>query len=167
MIRYTLSFVWTLVALQLVFGGLVFLLADLVWLALPATMLFLGLVWVAGRSFAQEPSGLRRPLGVLLRVTDRRSLTGAILTASIWQLPGLQGSLRFLTDTLGWTNYDGMTDLQDFAMETWHTALLPILAAVPVGLVDGYYARYYILLVVASPVLIACFVVAAATVRRR
>jgi hypothetical protein len=165
-IRYTLRFVGTLVALQLVFGGLVFLLSDLVWLALPATILFLGLVWVAGRTFVQGPSELRRPLGALSRVNARPSLTGAIVTALIWQLPGLQGSLRFLTDTRGWTAYDGITDLQDFAMETWHTALLPILTAVPVGLGDGYYARYYILLVAASPALVASFVIAAATARR-
>lgn len=144
--RYTV----TLVALQAVFGAIAFLLADLRLPSILVGLLFFGLVWAAGRAFATEGGGW----------------AGAAAAGLFWQMPGLQGSLRYLSDTLGWTAYDGITDLQDFAMESWHTVLLPQLAALPRGLVDGYYARYYIGLVLLSPCLVAAFTLAA-TFRRR
>lgn len=150
MIRQMLRYLGTLFALQAVFGGIVFFLSDVRVLALAGAIAFLALVWLAGRSFAADLD--RRPWPVA---------GAALLTGFLWQLPGYQGSLRFVTDTVGWTAYDGITDLQDFAMETWHTVLLPLLAAIPPGLVDNYYARYYIWLVLGAPLLTLCFAAAA------
>lgn len=152
MLRYSLRYAGMLFGLQAVFGALVFLLSDWFWLALPVTLLFCGLVWAAGRSFTAGAPGPHR--------------AAAWLTATAAQLPGLQGSLRFLTDRWGPSEYDGITDLQDFAMQTWHTVLLPLLTAIPVGLVEGYYARYYIALLLLSPLLVMLFAAAALWSRR-
>lgn len=150
MIRQVLRYLGTLLALQAVFGGIVFFLSDVRVLALAGSAAFLALVWVAGRGFADDLD--RRPGAVA---------GAAVVTGLLWQIPGYQGSLRFVTDTIGWSNYDGITDLQDFAMETWHTVLLPLLAALPPGVVDNYYARYYIVLVLGAPLLTLLFVAAA------
>lgn len=149
MVLRSLRYLGTLYAVQAVFGGIVFLLADFTWLSYLPALAFLVMVWLAGRAFAAE--GGRWP--------------GALLIGLLWQVPGLQGTLRFVSDRTGWTSYDGVTDLQDFAMETWHTVLLPLLSAIPRGLVEGYYARYYIALVAVSPLLILAFTLAAAAPR--
>ncbi len=146
--RTMFRYLGTLFALQAVFSMIVFLLSDFRWLAMAFSLLFLGVVFKAGRSFADDLRG-KYP-GAL-----------ALAVGLVWQLPGLQGTLRFISDTIGITQYDGVTDLMDFAMETWHTVLLPLLAAIPKGLVDGYYARYYIALVAGSPALILLFTLAA------
>jgi hypothetical protein len=43
----------------------------------------------------------------------------------------------------------------------WHTVALPLLSAIPPGVVGGYYARYYIALVWLSPCLILMLTAAA------
>lgn len=150
MIRQMLRYLGTLFALQAVFGGIVFFLSDVRVLALAGSVAFLALVWVAGRGLADDLDQRPGPVA-----------GAAFLTGLLWQIPGYQGSLRFASDTIGWSEYDGITDLQDFAMETWHTVLLPLLAAIPPGLVDNYYARYYIWLVLGAPLLTLLFVAAA------
>lgn len=147
--RRTLRYTGLLFALQAVFSGIVFMLSDIGWLALPVSMVYLALVWVAGRSYAAEGGGWQ----------------GAFLAGLLSQLSGLQGTVRSLSDMVGWTAYDGVTDLQDFAMETWHTVVLPLLASIPTGQVGGYYARYYIALLAASPLLIILFSLAASPLR--
>jgi len=42
-------------------------------------------------------------------------------------------------------------------MQTWHTAMLPLVGQISPGLISGYYARYYIALVAMSPLLIVLF----------
>lgn len=141
--RIILRYAAMLFALEAVFSGLTFLLTDFGWIAAVVAPLFLYTVWKAGASFAAE--------------WDRSCRSTALAAAAVGvlsQAPGLQGSVRFLTDTVGWTQYDGITDLQDFAMETWHTVFLPLLSALPVWRVAGYYAPYYIGVVLASPLLI-------------
>lgn len=145
LLRYT----GLLVALQAVFSGIVFLLSDVGWLAILISMGFLVLLWLAGRSYAAEGG----------------RWSGAMAAGLLAQLPGLQGTLRSFSDMIGWTSYDGVTDLQDFAMETWHTVLMPLLSTMPTGQVGGYYARYYIALLAASPLLVLLFSLAASPLR--
>lgn len=145
MAKQVLRYTGTLYALQAVFGGIVFLLSDFRWIALTFSLIFLGLVLRAGSSFAADGGGP----------------AGAVLTGLLWQVPGLQGTLRFISDRIGWTQYDGTTDLMDFAMETWHTVVLPQVGSIPPGLVDQYFARYYIALVAGSPLLALLFTLGA------
>lgn len=147
--RRILRYAGLLLALQAVFSGLVFLLSDIGWLALLVSLTYLALLWTAGRSYA----------------TDGGGWLGALLAGLLSQLPGLQGTARSLSDMIGWTAYDGVTDLQDFAMETWHTVVMPLLSSIPTGQVGGYYARYYIALLAASPLLISLFSLAASPLR--
>lgn len=151
-----LRYAVTLFALQVLFNGVVFLISDYQAVALLASLPFFALVWAAGRALAREGAS-RHPI---------TTAACAAAAALIWQLPGLQGTVRFLSDMVGWTQYDGITDLQDFAMQTWHTVALPLLAAIPPGQVGGYYARYYFGLLAASPLLVLLFVSAAATGQR-
>jgi len=145
--RISLRYLGTLYALQVVFSGIVFLLADYIWLSIPLGIGFLIMVGLTGRGLALETSHVRR----------RYLIPMALVVGSLWQLPGLQGTIRYVTDRMGVTAYDGVTDLQDFAMETWHTAVLPLLGQIPTGLIHGYYARYYIALVAMSPLLVLVF----------
>lgn len=147
--RHILRYSALLIAMEIVFSGIAFLLADWPWLAVLPAPAFIALVWVAGASFAAD---WERPRG--------STAVAAALIGLVWQLPGLQGSIRFLTDEVGWTAYDGITDLQDFAMQTWHTVFLTVFSHVG-GQVGGYYAVYYIGLVLASPLLILLFIGAA------
>lgn len=150
MIRQTVRLIGTLVGLQFVLGGVAFLLAEYRWLAMAVGLAFLALVALAGWSFAGEADQGRWP-----------SMLTVLLAGLIWQLPGLQGTVRYLSDTAGWTAYDGITDLQDFLMESWHTVSMPLLSVMPAGVVSGYYARYYIALVWLSPLLILLLTAAA------
>lgn len=150
MLRQCLRTLALLFGLQAVLGGIVFLLADFRWLALPIGMAFLVLVWITGVSLGR---GLDLPRPAALGISLILGLT--------WQIPGLQGTLRSFSDMRGWTAYDGVTDLQDFAMQTWHTVMLPVLASIPPGAVGGFYARYYIALLCLSPLLITLFTLAA------
>jgi hypothetical protein len=150
MFRQTLRLIGTLLALQFVLGGVAFFLADYRWIAAVVGLAFLVLVALTGWSFAGEVDQSRW-----------RTTLMVLLAGMIWQLPGLQGTVRYLSDTAGWTAYDGITDLQDFLMESWHTVALPLLSAIPPGVVGGYYARYYIALVWLSPCLILMLTAAA------
>lgn len=150
MIRPIVRLIGTLVALQFVLGGAAFLLADYRWIAIAVGLAFVALVALAGWSFAGEADQSRW-----------RSMLTVLLAGLIWQLPGLQGTLRYLSDTAGWTEYDGITDLQDFLMESWHTVAMPLLSVIPAGVVSGYYARYYVALVWLSPLLILLLIAAA------
>lgn len=143
-----LRYLGTLFALQVIFSMIVFLISDYRWLAVAGSLIFLGLVWKAGRSFGAETTGQWPP-------------ALALIVGLVWQIPGLQGSTGSLSDMLGFTDYNGITDLMDFGMETWHTAVLPLVAALPPGRVDGYYARYYIALLAMSPSLVLLFTLAA------
>jgi hypothetical protein len=134
----------TLIGLQVVLGAIAFLLADYRWAAGLVSLLFLVLIGLTWRSFATGWAWRHRWGAWMV----------AMLVGLVWQLPGLQGSVRYFTDTVGWTSYDGVTDLQDFAMETWHTIFLPLLALIPPGQVHRYYARYYMGLIYLSPVLV-------------
>lgn len=152
--RQVLRYALLLFALEAVASGLAFLLSDWAWLAVLVAPAFLWLVWMAGASFAAERDRPGAPwLGAL--------------AAALAQWPGLQGSVRFLTDTTGLTEYDGVTDLQDFLMQTWHTVFLPLLALLPNWRADGYYALYYVGVVVASPLLVVLFAAAAWMKQRR
>ncbi|HYF91614.1 MAG TPA: hypothetical protein VD969_05180 [Symbiobacteriaceae bacterium] len=153
--RLIMRYVGLLAAMEVVFSGIAFLLSDWPWLAALAAPVFVVLVWLTGVALAADRGCSRRAT----------ALTAAFI-ATIWQLPGLQGSIRFLSDTAGWTEYDGVTDLQDFLMQTWHTVFLPVLAHIG-GRAGGYYAAYYVGLVLASPLLILLFVCAALWKMRR
>lgn len=146
-----LRYLGTLFALQAVFGMLVFLLSDYRWVATIVSITFLGLIFMAGRSFGEDLLG-RAPVAL------------APIVGLVWQLPGLQGTVGSVSDMIGFTTYNGITDLMDFGMETWHTVLLPILAAIQSGQVDGYYARYYIALLALSPMLVLLFTLGATPV---
>jgi hypothetical protein len=142
--NHCVKHVSTLIGLQLVLGAIAFLLSDYPWASRLVSVLFLVLIGLTLRSFATGWAWRHR-WGAWM---------AALMVGLVWQLPGLQGSVRYLTDTLGWTTYNGVTDLQDFAMETWHTIFLPLLALVPSGQVHGYYARYYMGLIYLSPLLV-------------
>ncbi len=150
--RYTL----TLYGLQIVMAGLVFLLIDLTWVAIPLGLIFLALVWVAGRSLPGD-------LDVLPRWSHGLA---ALEIGLLWQFPGLLATNRFVRENLGRSEYDGLSDLFDFLAESWHLALMPLLSAIPAGTVDGYHARYYIALLAASPFLILLVLVAGLLPRR-
>jgi|GEM_PF-2945355 len=150
--RYTL----TLYGLQLVMAGLVFLLIDWTWVAIPLGLAFLALVWIAGRSLRGDLDSLPRwSHGIV-----------ALVIGLLWQVPGLLATNRFVRENSGLSPYDGLSDLLDFLAETWHLALMPILSAIPAGTVDGYHARYYIALLACSPVLILLFTCATLLPRR-
>lgn len=153
--RHILRYIALLIAMEIVFSGIAFLLADWPWLAVLPAPALIALVWLAGSNFAADWDRPRWS-----------TAAAATLIGLVWQVPGLQGSIRFLTDTVGWTEYDGVTDLQDFLMQTWHTVFLTVFSHVG-GQVDGYYAVYYIGLVLASPVLILLFLSAALWKLRR
>ncbi|HEY3366051.1 MAG TPA: hypothetical protein VGK74_13420 [Symbiobacteriaceae bacterium] len=156
--RKLLQAVVALVLLQVVMGGITFLAADYRPVAVLVGLGFLALVWVAGRGFGRDADP---GPGRTAQHGPGRTAAQALLAGLLWQLPGLQGSIRFATDQVGWTAYDGITDLQDFLMETWHTVLMPLLGVLPAGQVAHYYARYYILLVAVSPFLVLLFACAA------
>lgn len=164
LLRQIIRYVGSLYALQIVLAGLVFLLVDIRWLSILVGLLFLVLVGVAGRSLAGDLDGDRRPL-----TFGRRTAHGltALVIGLLWQVPGLLATVRFVQEEMGLVEYDGLSDLMDFLAETWHMALMPLLAAIPPGSVDGYHARYYFALLATSPALILLLVVASLTVRRR
>jgi hypothetical protein len=151
MVKHCLRLLGSLFALQLLFSAIVFLVSS--W-QLPALVLGLGFLYLITR--------VARQFGAQVRKTEgHRARAWAFFTGLIWQLPGLQGSVRFVTDQIGWTSYDGMTDLQDFGMETWHTVLLPLAAQIPSGWTVGIYAPYYLALLLASPLLVVLLTTAA------
>lgn len=164
MIRQLLRYVGTLIGLQIVSSGLAYALIDIPWLSIPLALGFLALVWVAGRSLPADLDGDRHPLTV-----GRRAVHAglALVIGLLWQFPGLLAPVRFLREELGLALYDGTSDLYDFACESWHLNLMPLLAAIPAGTVDGYHARYYIGLLSASPLLILLFLVAVLWPRQR
>lgn len=141
--RMILRYAGVLFALEAVASGLTFLLSDFGWVAALVAPAFLYMLWRAGASFAADWGGSRGSTAL-----------AAAAAGLLAQVPGLQGSLRFLSDTIGWSQYDGITDLQDFAMETFHTVFLPLLSALPVWRVAGYYAPYYIGIALASPLIV-------------
>lgn len=155
--RQILRYVGTLWGLQIVTSGFAHLIFDLRWLSIPLAVGFLVLVWIAGRSFPGDLYG-RRP-------GPRRRLwihgPAALLVGVLWQFPGLLAPIRFVQEEMGVAPYDGISDLYDFICETWHLNIMPLLAAIPPGTVDGYHARYYVGLLAASPALILLFLIAA------
>lgn len=157
MLRYGGS-LWLL---QAVAGALIHLAFDWIALALALTALYLGLAAAAavdlGRAYAR-PGGARR-------------LLTPLAVAVWWQLPALPGSINLLREQLGWTAYDGVSDLLDFAMQTWNTALMPALALLPArsGIAAAYgteLAGYYVGLAAAPPLLVAGFVTLSARAGR-
>lgn len=96
-----------------------------------------------------------------------RRAAGALLTASLWQLPALAGSMGWVGEAMGWAVYGATSDLLDFAMQSWSTVLMPLLAVLPVGRDPVFgLAWYYHGLVWGGPVLVLSFVVTAAWPRR-
>lgn len=140
------------------------MLFDRWWLSIPVALLFLGLVWVAGRSLPGNLDGDRHaPTG------RRRVAHGlvALLIGSVWQVLGLLATSRFVSEELGLAEYDGISDLLDFLAASWHMTLMPIFAAIPAGTVDGYHARYYFALLGSSPALVLLLALAAVLPHRR
>lgn len=159
-----IRYLGTLYGLQIVMSGLAYMVFDLWWLSMPIGLAFLALVWMAGRSLPADLDGDR--YGHLRARWPLHGLV-ALLVGSAWQVPGLLATVRFVREQLGVAEYDGVSDLLDFLCESWHMALLPLLAAIPAGTVDGYHARYYIALLAASPVLVLLLTAASVTAPRR
>lgn len=160
MVRQVFRYALTLFGLQAVFGGIAFLLLDYWWLSAAVSLVFVWLLFVTGRAFAAEAARLSPWLHAL----------AALLISAVSQLPGLAGTYNWLREEFFHTTpYDAVSDLLDFGMETWHTVLLPLITAVPKGLVAGDFylsvSWYYVTLVATSPMLILLFTLAA-TVRR-
>lgn len=157
MIRQLFRYTGTLIGLQLVTSGLAYALIEIPWLSIPLSLGFLALVWIAGRSLPADLDGDR-----YAPTPGRRAVHAgiALVIGLVWQLPGLLAPVRFLREELGLAEYDGLSDLYDFACESWHLNLMPLLAAIPAGTVDGYHARYYFGLLASSPLLILLFLAA-------
>lgn len=159
-VRYTA----VLYGLQIVMSGLAYMVFDWYWLSIPLSFCFLGLVWMAGRSLPVDLDGDR-----FTPTLERRVAHGlvALVIGIAWQAPGLLAPVRFIRENLGLAQYDGVSDLYDFACESWHMILMPVYTRIPPGTVDGYHAIYYIALLASSAALILLFLVAVIWPRRR
>lgn len=160
MVRYT----GVLFGLQVVMSGLAYMVFDYYFLSIPLSLFFLGLVIMAGRSFGPDLDGDRFAPSLGRRVVNGML---ALVIGLVWQLPGLLATVRFVRENLGLAEYDGVSDLYDFACESWHMILMPIYTQFPSLTVDGYHAIYYIALLASSPVLILLLMVAVLWPRRR
>lgn len=158
-----LRYMGALYGLQVVMSGLAFMLFDYYFLSIPVGLAFLALVVMAGRSLPGDLDGDRYAPSL-----GRRLFHGllALVIGLLWQLPGLLAPVRFVREQVGVAEYDGISDLFDFACETWHLALMPIYSQIPPGTVDGYHATYYIALLSSSPALILLFLGAVLWPRR-
>lgn len=139
--------------LQVVAGVFAHVAFDVRPLSLAVTAVYLLLALASARALARGagPAPARR---VLL----------ALAVAALWQLPALLGSVNLGREELGLTPYDGNSDLLDFAMETWQTALMPALALSRGALASqwyGWYASYYVALAASAPALVLGYVAAA------
>ncbi len=155
--RLILRYGGALCLLQVVAGVLVHLFYDWTWVAVALTALYVGLAVTVALALRAEGAALGRTRLTLV----------AVLVAVLWQLPALLGSLNLLREQWGLTPYDGSSDLLDFGMQTWQTAVMPVLALLPVesGLKDTFAVSltgYYVGMAWAAPVLVA--VVAGVTV---
>lgn len=135
-----------LLALEACLGAAVHLVVDHGTVALVLALAYLALCLGAARALAtQVPAAALR-------------LAAAALAGALWQAPGLAGTLNRLAEVAGWKAYDGASDLFDFAMQTAHTVLMPVLVRIPD---HGEWAGYYRGLVWTSPVLWLALVVVA------
>lgn len=141
---------WLLQTIAGVFAHAAF---DLCPLALAISALFLLLAFISARELA----ALAGP------AAGRRAAL-ALLVGVLWQLPALLGSANLLREELGLAPYDGNSDLLDFAMQTWQTALMPVISLFP-GQVAGrsvpWFAAYYVALAASAPGLVVGYVLAA------
>lgn len=144
-------YVGSLWLLQAMAGALALFLFDLRVVAVSCSLLFVALALGTARSLRRESSKIGREgvLGVALAV------------GLLWQLPGLLGTINQVRETLGLTEYDGNSDLLDFAMQTWQMALMPVLAYFP-GRGSEHLAGYYIGLTVGPLVLAISYTLVAA-----
>lgn len=157
MLRLTLRYTGALWLLQIVAAALVHMAFDWTLPAVLLTLAYLGLAGAAALGLRREAAGLPRG----------RRVAAALAPALLWQLPGLAGSLNQVREQWGLTPYDGMSDLLDFAMQTWQTPLMPLLSLLPVqsGVPDVFGVQligYYVGLVAAAPLLVLGFAAAGA-----
>jgi hypothetical protein len=154
-VRLIGSAVAALWLLQAVAGGFAHLLYDWRFLAIPVSLLYLLLagaaaLWLGSRYQTRGGAAL-----------------AALVTGLLWQLPVVLGAVNQVRELLGLTEYDGNSDLLDFAMQTWQTALMPLLGLLP-GRGAQVLAGYYIGLVLSPAFLLLGFAVLAALgVQRR
>lgn len=139
--------------LQLIAGVFAHIAFDIRPLALAVTMAYLLLALLSARELAREAAP----------AVGRRALL-ALGVALLWQLPALLGSVNLAREELGLTLYDGNSDLLDFAMQTWQTALMPVLALFRgelTGQTYRWYAAYYTALAASAPAVLLGYVLAA------
>lgn len=154
-VRLLLRVCGHLILLQAVLGVPVFLFFDRTWLARALAVGYLLLVSCLGVMLGWEARTWPTP----------RALAGAAVVAVLWQGPALVGTGMAARLYWGFDAYTSANDLTDFAMQMWHTALLPLFAALPQGFWQGA-AYYYWATVLAAPVLLLLFLFMVAVGRR-
>lgn len=138
-----------LLLLQVVAGFGASILYEWTAAAVLVSLAYLVLAWRLGRALADA-----LPRRWLARA-------GALGIAVLWQVPALLGSINLFRELMGWTPYDGNSDLLDFAMETWQIALAPLLSLLPQDVRWWGFSPFYLGLCASAPVLVAGFTVAA------
>lgn len=117
--------------------------------ATAVSLAYLYLAWRLARAQAQE-------------LPDRsgRRLLGTLAVVVLWLLPALAGSINVGLELTGVRQYDGISDLFDFAMQSWQTPLMPLLDLLPRGF-WGDWVPYYWALSASGPLAGLAYLIAA------